>query len=89
MFSKLGTNRQSDKAFLLTSKFCPQWLSAPALGIYVCKIINEANEVLLELVQNDANNKSFTFSLPAQDQLSGQRYRTVGSLLFNPVAQVL
>ena len=28
-FLKLVTNGQSDKAFLLTSKFCPQWVVCP------------------------------------------------------------
>ena len=34
IFLKLATNGQSDKAFLLTSKFVPKRLSAPALGLY-------------------------------------------------------
>ena len=33
---KLATNGQSDKGFLLTSKFVPKGLSAPALGLYTC-----------------------------------------------------
>ena len=35
-FLKLATYDWSDKRFLLTSKFCPQGLSAPALGLYTC-----------------------------------------------------
>ena len=36
MFLKLTLNGQSDKAFLLTSNFCTQGLSIPALGLYTC-----------------------------------------------------
>ena len=36
IFLKLATNGQSDEALLLTSGFCPQRLSAPALGLYTC-----------------------------------------------------
>ena len=37
---KLATNGQSDKEFLLTSKFCPQGLVCPCPGaIYMYKII--------------------------------------------------
>ena len=36
IFLKLATNDQSDKVFLLTSKFCPKRLSAPAPGLYTC-----------------------------------------------------
>ena len=37
-FLKLAANGQIDKAFLLTSEFCPQmgWLSATAPGLYTC-----------------------------------------------------
>ena len=34
IFLKLATNDQSDKRFLLTSKFCPLVLSAPDLRLY-------------------------------------------------------
>ena len=33
---KLATNGQSDKGFLLTSRFVSKGLSAPALGLYTC-----------------------------------------------------
>ena len=33
---KLATNGKNDKAFLLTSKFCPLGLSTPAPGLYTC-----------------------------------------------------
>ena len=33
---KFATIGQSDKGFLLTSKFVPKGLSAPALGLYAC-----------------------------------------------------
>ena len=36
MFLKLTLNGQSDKAFLLTSKFVPKGLSTPAPGLYTC-----------------------------------------------------
>ena len=35
-FLKLVANEQSDKRFLLTSKFCPLGLSAPDLQLYTC-----------------------------------------------------
>ena len=39
-FFKLATNGQSDKEFLLTSKFCPQGVVCPCPGaIYMYKII--------------------------------------------------
>ena len=39
-FLKLSTNGQSDKEFLLTSKFCPQRVVCPCPGaIYMYKII--------------------------------------------------
>ena len=34
IFFKLASNGQSDKEFLLTSKFCPKGFSVPALGLY-------------------------------------------------------
>ena len=36
IFLKLATNDQSDKMFLLRSKFHPKGLSAPAPGLYTC-----------------------------------------------------
>ena len=33
IFFKLATNEHSDKAFLLTSTFCPNGLSAPVQGL--------------------------------------------------------
>ena len=40
IFFKLATNGQSDKEFLLTSKFCPQGVVCPCPGaIYMYKII--------------------------------------------------
>ena len=36
IFLKLATKEWSDKTFLLTSKFCPLGLTAPAPGLYVC-----------------------------------------------------
>ena len=41
-FLKLATNGQSDKAFLLTSKFCPEGLVCPCpAAIYMYKIIKK------------------------------------------------
>ena len=31
---KLATYGQREKAFLLSSKFCPQWIVCPCLGLY-------------------------------------------------------
>ena len=40
IFLKLATNGQSDKDFLLTSKFCPEWVFCPCPGaIDMYKII--------------------------------------------------
>ena len=36
MFLILTLNGQSDKAFLLTSKFCPQGVACPSPGLYTC-----------------------------------------------------
>ena len=64
-FLKLATNDRSDKMFLLTSKFRPKGLSAPAPGLYTC-INHEKNciksdfkEIFLKLVPNDKSDKRF------------------------------
>ena len=66
IFLKLTTNGQSDKAFLLTSEFCPQRVVCPCPGaIYMWKnikkmcITSEFKEICLKLVTNGQNNKSF------------------------------
>ena len=42
MFLKLATNDQSDKMFLLTSKFCSQGVVSPCPGaIYMYKIMKK------------------------------------------------
>ena len=41
MFLKLATNNKSDEAFLLTSNFWPNGLSAPAGAIYMYKIMKK------------------------------------------------
>ena len=42
IFLKLATNDQSDKMFLLTSKFCPQGVVSPCPGaIYMYKIMKK------------------------------------------------
>ena len=38
---KLATNDRSDKMFLLTSKFRPQGVVNPALGLFTCKIMKK------------------------------------------------
>ena len=62
-FLKLATNGQSDNAFLLTSAFCPQRLSAPAPGVYTCGktlkmcIKSEFKEICLKLTTNGRSDK--------------------------------
>ena len=64
-FLKLSTNGQSDKEFLLTSKFCPQRLSVPALGLYTCiksfKMCLKSyfKEIVLKLATNGQSDKGF------------------------------
>ena len=53
MFLKLTLNGQSDKAFLLTSKFCPQGVVYPCHGaIYMWKSVKKYvwNQELKEIV---------------------------------------
>ena len=59
IFLKLATNGQSDKAFLLTSEFCPQRVVCPCPGaIYMWKNIkkmcikSEFKEICLKLATN-------------------------------------
>ena len=66
MFLKLATNRQSDKAFLLTSEFCPQRVVCPCpwailsygktLKMY---IKSEFKKCFLKLATNGQNDKGF------------------------------
>ena len=51
IFFKLATNGQSDKEFLLTSKFCPQAVVFPALGLYTC--IKSFKNVFKIMLQRD------------------------------------
>ena len=49
IFLKLATNRQSDKAFLLTSGFCPQRVVCPCLGaIYMWKNIKNVYKIRIQ-----------------------------------------
>ena len=49
MFLKLTLNGQSDKAFLLTSKFCPQGVVYPCPGaIYMWKNIKNMYKIRVE-----------------------------------------
>ena len=36
IFLKLATNGQNDKAFQLSSEFCPQYVVCPCPGLYTC-----------------------------------------------------
>ena len=64
-FLKLATNMQSDTAILLISKFCPQGLSAPTLGLYTCikhkkiGIKSDFKEIFLKLATNGQSDKAF------------------------------
>ena len=64
-FLKLATNGQNDKAFLLTSKFCPQGLPVPALRLYTCiksfKMCLKTyfKEILLNFATNGQSDKGF------------------------------
>ena len=49
IFFKPATNGQSDKGFLLTSKFCPQGVVCPCPGaIYKYKIIKNVFKIILQ-----------------------------------------
>ena len=62
---KLATYGQSDKGFLLTSKFCPQGVVCPyAVAIYMYKIIkmclkSDFKEIILKLATNGQSDKAF------------------------------
>ena len=66
-FLKLAANGQNDKAFLLSSEFCPKGLSAPAPAPYTCGKNNKKNvykirierEKFLKLATNGRSDKSF------------------------------
>ena len=71
---KLVANEQSDKRFLLTSKFCPLWLSAPDLRLYICikyeknSIKSDFKEMFLKLATNDRSDKMFLLTLKFRSQ---------------------
>ena len=62
---KLATYGQREKAFLLSSKFCPQYVVCPARGyIHVEKyektcIKSDLKEIVLKLATNGQSNKGF------------------------------
>ena len=62
---KLARNCQSDKGFLLTSKFCPQGFSALAPGLYTCIkslkmcIKSDFEETILKLATYRHREKAF------------------------------
>ena len=61
IFYKPATNGQSNKGFLLTSKFCSQGVVCPCPGaIYIYKIINHTSkEIVLKLATNGQSDKGF------------------------------
>ena len=65
IFLKLATNGQSDKAFLLTSKFCPQVVDCPCSeAIHMYKIIKNSiksdfKEIDFKLAPNWQIDKAF------------------------------
>ena len=65
IFFKLSTNGQSDKEFLLTSKFCPQRVVCPCPGaVYMYKSIKMClksyfKEIVLKLSTNGQSDKGF------------------------------
>ena len=71
---KLNANEQSDKRFLLTSKFCYLWLSAPDLRLYTCikyeknGIKTDFKEIFLKLATNDRSDKMFLLTLKFRPQ---------------------
>ena len=65
LFFKLAINGQSDKEFLLTSKFCHQGLSVPAMGLYtyiksfkMC-LKSYFKEIILKHATNGQSDKGF------------------------------
>ena len=62
---KSATNGQSDKEFLLTSKYSPKGLSVIALGLYTCiksfKMCLKSyfKEIVLKLATNGQSDKGF------------------------------
>ena len=73
-FFKLNANEHSDKRFLLTSKFCPLWLSAPDLRLYTCikyeksGIKSDVKEIFLKLATNDRSDRMFLLTLKCRPQ---------------------
>ena len=76
IFLKLATNDQSDKMFLLTSKFRPQVVVSPFPGaIYMYKIMkkncikSDFKEIFLKLATNDQSDKMFLLTLKFRPQV--------------------
>ena len=65
---KLATNGQSDKGFLLTSKFVPKGFSALAPGLYTCikslkvSIKSDFEEIVLKIATYGQREKAFLLS---------------------------
>ena len=64
-FFEFAANDQSDKMFLFTLKFCPQWVVSPCPGaIYMYSIMKKMYKIRLQrdffkLVANDRSDKKF------------------------------
>ena len=63
---KLATYGQREKAFLLSSKFCPQYVVCPCPGLYTCGkkhektcIKSDFKEIVLKLATNGQSDKGF------------------------------
>ena len=57
---KLATYGQREKAFLLSSKFCSQYVVCPCPGLYTCgKNMKKRVEIVLELATNGQSDKGF------------------------------
>ena len=69
IYLKLATNGRSDKGFLLTSKVCPQGVSALAPGLYTCRkslkmcIKSDLEEIILKLATYGLSDKEFLLTL--------------------------
>ena len=55
---KLARYGQREKAFLLSSKFCPQFVVCPCPGLYTCGK-SYFKEIVLKLATNGQSDKGF------------------------------
>ena len=57
---KLATYGQREKAVLLSSKFCPQYVVCPCPGLYICgKTRKKRVEIVLKLATSGQSDKGF------------------------------